>query len=181
MVRIPFDILIMNLLAKYINIIREGDNMEHAERLKICKDVIKHIIEVQDKGYADDTLVELVDTIDDKFAECLSKGEYRYDAYAYRNDKDVKTIYLCDGDDIDFESLFKSHTVIEVEFDLNIDFITDETGAIMSILDTNNLEVAVEDALNDRYEMEDKGGFKLDINMDGDTLHIGISIIMDED
>ena len=148
------------------------------EHLSICRNIVKHIIEVQDNGYAEEKLNKLVDAIDDKFVECLSTGKYRYDAFS-SEDTETEVIYEDETMSMfDFGKLLKNKTAIEVEFDVPIELIIDDTGALMSILDTENLEVAVEDTMNERYDMKE-GSFTIDINMDNDVLRVAIGIVVD--
>ena len=152
--------------------------MDNEKRNEVCKAVAAHIIEVREKGYKDKKLEEIVDKIDELFIKNLSEGNYRYDAFIDSSkentiDEDEESLVSI----LDFDKLLKGTVVIESRVILDFDILEDETGALMTVGDTENIEIAIEDKLNERYNMDDVGSFCIGLEPIGDShlcVHINI-------
>ncbi len=152
--------------------------MDNEKRNEVCKAVAAHILEVREKGYKDKKLKEIVDKIDELFIKNLSEGNYRYDAFI-----DSSKENAIDEDDeslvsiLDFDKSLKGTAVIYSKVILNFDILKDETGALMTVGDTENIEVAIEDKLNERYNMGDVGSFCIGLEpISDDYLCVHITI-----
>ena len=153
--------------------------MDIKERVNVYKNVSAHIHDIKANGYAEKKLEDLTNIIDDAFAEALSSGNYRYNAYGEELIEKAKKV-LVDNNIVIFDSdgeISASYVLIETECIIPISYITDETGALMTITDPEILEMVVENKLNDRYGLADTGTFHVSIDIADDFFHVITSII----